>query len=88
MQLFIEIALIKAVHRGRRDGEVGEGGRISSSAHKLNGAKKFLPDEGIPTTGQTCQHHHQQFSTLLQVFTMHFGTLTFLMYLVAFCFVF
>lgn len=78
------------MHRGRRDGEVGEGGRISSSAHKLNGAKKFLPDEGIPTTGmcQTCQHHHQQFSTLLQVFTMHFGTLTFLMYLVAFCFVF
>lgn len=66
VQLFIEIALIKAVHRGRRDGEVGEGGGISSSAHKLNGAKKFLPDEGIPTTGmcQTCQHHHQPNSNL------------------------
>lgn len=65
--------------------EEEEGGaEISRSTHRLNGAKNFylmrafLPQVCVPTASSTAAK--QQFSTLLQVFTLHFGTATFLMY--------
>lgn len=73
--LFMEIVLIKAVLHGRRS-RVGGGGSISQSTRELNGAKNFylmrvfLPQVCVPTA-------KQQFSTLLQVFTLHFGAATF-----------
>ena len=80
--LFTETALIKAVLHGRRGVCVGRG-CISRSTHMLNGAQNFylmrafLPQVCVPTA-------KQQISTLLQVFTLHFGNATFFMYLAVF----
>lgn len=82
----IAIALIKSAFCRRRDG-----GRVGSLyfwslmvQKEIKNNQKPLPDKSIPTTGMflKCQKRlsnaKQQFTPLLQVFTLHFGFITFL----------